>query len=86
MRDSQYFNAVYPSAASFPTQDADCCNSATGAASAATAQEHRTEALAAAGAGVVSSGPTAPKRGRGGCRCWWFALAAVVVIAVVAKS
>lgn len=85
MRDSQYANMVFPASTSFTTQDADCCNSATGSAPAASAQEHRTEALAAAGAGVVSFG-TGSRRGRGGCRCWWIALAAVVAIALVAKS
>ena len=85
MRDSLYANMVFPASTSYTTQDANCCNSATGAAPAASAQENRSEALAAAGAGVVSPGSVS-KRGRGGCRCWWVALAAVVVIAVVAKS
>lgn len=86
MKNSEYSNMVFPSSATFPTTDSDCCSSATGAAPAASAQEYPSDALAkaATGASVVSAQKSS--RGRGGCRCWLVALAAVVLIAVAAKS
>ncbi len=100
-RDSLYYNAIFPSSAMLTTEAETCCNEATGAAAAATAQQYRSDvssdfrAGGAGGLGVVSDRPTGfqtaagvPVTGarRGSCKCWIVALAAVVLIAVVAKS
>jgi hypothetical protein len=116
-RPSLYANAVFPSSAMFTAEDETCCNEATGATAAATAQQYPSDDMfagarnaragGAGGWGVVSDLPagfqraaaggaaaavavvptaTGTTRARGACRCWLVALAAVVLIAVVAKS
>ena len=92
MRDSMYSNMVLPSSATFTAADADCCNSATGASGAGRALEFAHDAIERAGGSILgnistaTTAPTAPAPATRSCRCWWVALAAVVVIAVVARS
>jgi len=64
------------------TQEASCCAapSSVGAAPAQSAQDYRPWDI-----GPVAAGRGARAAGRS-CKCWWVALAAVVVIAVVARG
>lgn len=76
-----YANDVVPAAASHPTADADEANAATGAGGAPNAQQGASSTISGS-----TAQPTLTKPGsKRTCRCWWVALAAVVVVAVVAS-
>lgn len=75
-----YANDVVPAASSHPTADADEANAATGAGGAPNAQQGASSTISGS-----TSQPTLTKPGKRTCRCWWVALAAVVVVAVVAS-
>ena len=86
---SEYVSAKEPIAAAFSTQSEGCCGGGGGAgAQGASSPEERRTAAAGGLRQVLPEGDAgaSKRRGRGGCRCWWVALAAVVLIAVVAKS
>ncbi len=92
---SSYINAREPIAAMIGTGDAGCCGGGgpTGAGGASSPQETRSTA-AGATAPLIGCGAAGDalrpffKHGAMGrqCRCWWVALAAVVIIAVVANK
>lgn len=71
----------------FSTTDTNCCTSP-GARGAPTPQQYPVDQTAGAqgkGAGCGCSGgaSAAGGRGRRGCKCWWIALAVVVLLVAV---
>jgi hypothetical protein len=84
--DLLYLSQPVPAAAASGPQPAQCCasSSSVGAAGAQTPQDWRPED--AGGGAPVVMGTKCPSSGRRSCKCWWVALAAVVVIALVART
>lgn len=94
---SLYINAKEPIGAAFKMGDTGCCGGGgpTGAAGAAMAETRtfdvvggRPRVLAQTAAAAAAVGEMKPANGSAmrTCRCWWVAIAAVVVIALVARS
>jgi hypothetical protein len=83
---SVYLSQPVPAGPDTGTSPAGCCSapSSIGAAAATTPQDLRPYDATASGA------PLPSKVGRAGggrsCKCWWVALAAVAIVAVVARS
>lgn len=91
MRQSMYANMVIPAGAQF-SATGDCCGGTGGGAVGALAPQENRFAQVGGASSVLQDGaaPAPPSlrqaRGRGGCRCWWVALGAIVVIALVAAK
>jgi hypothetical protein len=85
MMDYSYATQMVPAAADIGNKGADCCSGGSaGAAAASTAQDWRPQ-FATGGSGPTKIGMRAAAPGRS-CKCWWVALGAVVVIALVARA
>jgi hypothetical protein len=88
MGESYYANMVIPVVASFPTESEGCCGGGAVTASGAGGALSPAQRGSDGGASLADGGPSiavkAKMRGRG-CRCWWFALATIVIVALVAE-
>jgi hypothetical protein len=82
--DTSYATQMVPTSPALGNRGSDCCSGggAGGAAGASNPQDWRPQ-FASSGTGAKVS--TRAAAGGRSCKCWWVALGAVVVFALVAK-
>lgn len=83
--DYLYGNQYVPASAGVGPEPASCCTSGSNGAQPAQSPQDRAPFMSG-GSVPGSTIGTAPRMGRASCRCWWVALGAVVVIALVVRS